>query len=502
MKNELTPDPAFAAACFPLAGNYLSTMENQPPFLREARAGERDFPYTERHLQSVWYDPRWRPARLESHRGETIEVESPGTWNLEAGPDFLGAVLLVGPRRRRVTGDVEVHVSPSGWNQHGHRGDPRYQKVCLHLTYFAGHVPEDDLPAGTLQAALQPALKADPVFSFEQVDVTVYPYAGRSDPPPCRAVLSAWPVQMKEQLLEAAGQERLRQKAARLAVAVNARGLEQVLYEAMMAALGYQHNKPAFAELASRLPVERLRTLARGQTPRAFAILAGMSGLLPETVREGWDEETRNYVRGLWDVWWKERDALPEALDRRCWKLGGVRPLNHPLRRLAAAAGLFAGPADGNELLEGWMRGEPEALLERLQATLSGRGEGYWRRRVTLGGRPAPPGLALLGRDRWEAIALNVVVPLAAASGYPPEMVRACYNCLPPEGLNRITKQTLFYLFGADAPSALTRSAVRRQGLQQVFQDHCLSDRSRCCRCTFPLWLRQQGSPAGIRLTR
>jgi hypothetical protein len=36
----------------------------------------------------------------------------PGEWNLEAGPDFLNATLLLQPGARRVRGDVEVHVHP------------------------------------------------------------------------------------------------------------------------------------------------------------------------------------------------------------------------------------------------------------------------------------------------------------------------------------------------------------------------------------------------------
>ncbi|MCA1808565.1 MAG: DUF2851 family protein, partial [Lentisphaerae bacterium] len=59
------------------------------------------FGYTERHVKCVWYDPRLRPARLHDMRREPVEVENPGRWNLEAGPDFLDALLLVGAKRRR-----------------------------------------------------------------------------------------------------------------------------------------------------------------------------------------------------------------------------------------------------------------------------------------------------------------------------------------------------------------------------------------------------------------
>jgi len=301
---------------FPLAGFYASVPAERPHTLRESTGGGRVFAYTERHVQAVWYDPRWRPETLIGHRGEQITVESPGVWNLDAGPDFLGATLIVGPDQRRLAGDVEVHVFPSGWKQHGHAPDRRYRNVCLHLTYFEGMVDEAELPPGALQAALRPLLKADPAFAFEHVDVTAYPYAGRADLPPCRRVLAEWPVEARARLLDAAGHERMRRKAERVAEAIRERGVDQVLYESLMAAMGYQHNKPPFQALAHQLPVARLRLLAKGEYRRAYALLAGLSGLLPAELKADWDKETRSFFRGLWDVWWKERAHLPAPLER------------------------------------------------------------------------------------------------------------------------------------------------------------------------------------------
>ncbi len=428
---------------------------------------------------------------LKSHRGEDIEVESPGHWNLEAGPDFLGAALRVGPDRRRITGDVEVHIFPSGWNQHGHRQDRRYRNVCLHLTYYEGALPDDALPAGALQAALRPLLKIDPAFAFEQVDVTAYPYAGRADVPPCRTVMNDHPPAWRVQVLEAAGHERLRRKAERLAAMIAERGVDQVFYEQILAALGYQHNKQPMLELAARLPVDLLRGVAQGEPDRAYALLAGASGLLPTEVKKTWDDETRRWLRGLWDLWWREREQLPAPMPRTAWRLQGLRPLNHPLRRLASAAQLFAGPADGLARLEQWLQGDPDGVVARLMNDLAGPAEGFWTRRASPGGKVSASPLALLGEDRALALILNVVLPLAAACGFDPAKVNAQLERLHPEGLNQVIRQTSFCLLGPDAPSDLLATANRRQGLQQIFHDYCLGDRSRCAACAFPELLKR-----------
>ena len=72
-------------------------------------------PITERHVQAIWYDAALRPKNLTTRRGSEVTVVSPGEWNLEAGPDFRNAVLEIGKERRRVVGDVEVHLCPSDW---------------------------------------------------------------------------------------------------------------------------------------------------------------------------------------------------------------------------------------------------------------------------------------------------------------------------------------------------------------------------------------------------
>ena len=105
---------------FPRARRYAAlTAAVRPGIAAEERAAWQAFHYTERHLQCVWADSSIRPRQLLSAAGEEVDVLSPGEWNLEAGPDFLDAVLVIGPHRRRVTGDVEQFAFRGG---HGYRG--------------------------------------------------------------------------------------------------------------------------------------------------------------------------------------------------------------------------------------------------------------------------------------------------------------------------------------------------------------------------------------------
>lgn len=467
--------------CFARASAY-APAHMVPGAVRERESGRWAFPYSERHVQCVWFDNALRPDRLVTSEGESVEVEDPGVWNLEAGPDFLGAALRIGPDRRRMVGDVEVHIHPTAWRQHGHADDPRYARVRVHVTYFPGALPASEFPPGTTQIALRDALAARPDFSFDNVELTAYPFATRAPVPPCFRELESWSADRKHALLDAAGEERLRRKAVRFVALSSERGLDQALYEEAMAALGYKQNKPAFRRLASAVPLERLRSESGGDPIAAFALLAGVSGLLPPSPSPRWDAESRSFARRVWDAWWKRRDRFVHAaLPRSTWSLAGVRPANHPLRRLMAAARLFTAAPPVSKTWSG-------SDLAGFLAQFSALRDGYFDRRATLGGRRFTRTAALIGPDRAEALAVNVWIPFLAATRTGP-LRRTLLDALPPEADHAILRQTALNLFGPNHPPSLYRTGLRRQGLVQIFHDYCLNDRSRCAACSFPALL-------------
>jgi hypothetical protein len=454
--------------------------------VREESGRSWAFPYSERHLQCVWFDNALRPAELRTTDGERVVVEDPGVWNLEAGPDFHGAALRIGPDRRRMAGDVEIHIHPSDWRQHGHQSDPRYARVRVHVTYFPGALPEADLPPGAIQISLKDALAARPGFSFENVDLVAYPFALRAPEPPCLKVLRHWNADRKTALLDAAGEERLRRKSERMARRMREEGPDQVLYEDVMSALGFKHNKNAFRQLALRLPHDTLRAEAAGREEVAYALLAGVSGLLPATSPARWEEESKAFARRIWDAWWKRRERYAGAImPRSAWRLAGIRPANHPLRRLMAAALLFS---SGKTLASRW---NTLSLPQLLKSLTNLRGP-YFDRHATLGGRRLTRPAALIGADRAEAIAINVFAPFLAAAGVQAPFDRGLLDQLPPETDNAIIRQTALNLFGPDHGPSLYRTGLRRQGLIQIFHDYCLDDRSRCAACTFPALLARE----------
>lgn len=439
----------------------------------------------ERRLQCAWYDARVRPARLRTAEGETVEVEHPGAWNAQAGPDFLSAALRLGPARRRLRGDVELHWRPNDWLAHGHRDDPRYAGVCAHVTWLPGRLPEGALPAGAAEIALQPAMDEHEARRFEDLDPTAYPWSAPPPPTPCARALAAWGPDAREALLAAAGEERMRRKAARFHAAAVRRGEDQALYEELLAGLGYAANKSPARRLAERLTWTELRARAEGGAETAYALLLDRAGLLPPTEDPAWDAETRGYWRALWQRAWPHREALGEPMPRAAWRLAPLRPLNHPLRRLRAAAEWAARGTPPAATLRALAAGRtPARALAAWTEWLDVPASGYWAGRHSWNGPPAHSPAALVGPGRARALILNAVVPLLGASGMPDDAWRSLLETLPAEEASLAVREAARALFGADHPNGLLRSGLRRQGVLEILQTHCLASRDPCATCS------------------
>ncbi len=428
--------PPIQEAFFPKAAVYRKLLF--PGEVCETVA--RYFPYTERHLHALWFDDRIRPRNLKTSRGEPVTVENPGRWNLEAGPDFSGAVLLIGREKRRAAGDAEIHIFPAGWKNHGHANDPRYSNVRFHITWFSGKIDESLFPPGTVHIALSENCSAD----FDSIDLSAYPYhepraSGRF--PMFGKYMGAGSA-----CLESAGEERLRQKTLRMAWLIQQRGETQALYEETAAALGYKHNKAPFRKLAQSLPLEALAQYGT-DWKIIYAVLLGISGLLPKQPGSGWPQASKTELRSLWDCWWREQHKWEEVLPlaKSDWRLAGVRPLNHPVRRLCALAQFAAlGSFDAEEC--------------------------FWTEHAGWTGKKKKAGL--VGEDRLHAIELNVLIPFRLAKGDASAM-----DNLPVEPLNSIIRETAYTLFGPDHSPKLYRTALARQGLIQIFNDFILTGR-------------------------
>jgi hypothetical protein len=474
----------------------------------------------ERLLQSIWRHQRLRRDRLQTADGQPIRILHPGFTSVEGGPDFRGAVIQVGAAAPR-SGDVEIDLRVSGWHAHGHDRNPAFQNVLLHVVWERLGVPSvagagnDEGPKAERRARPPAVLSLCDALDAPVAELGVW--LGNDSPRvlpenlrgQCCAVLRELDETRQGRILDAAARVRFQAKAEQFRARARHAGWEQSLWEGLFRALGYKHNVWPMQNLAESRP----RWL-RGADP-AFALqarLLGLSGLLPGELPRataGGD----GYLRRVWDGWWRERDEFSDCqLPRAVWRFHGLRPANHPQRRLALAAHWLA---DKNLIskIENWgvaeisdgraarprgqadRRVSPATFVDSLRDILEVERDEFWSWHWTFRSarlkRPQP----LLGDARVTDLAVNVILPwlwTRAAEGGNENIRQSIehrYAVWPRAEDNSLLKLARQRLLGAGRSGGL-RGAAMQQGLLQITRDFCEHSNALCENCRFPELVR------------
>jgi hypothetical protein len=440
----------------------------------------------ERLLQTIWQHQRLRRDELRTLDGQPVKILHPGFPNLEGGPDFRGAVVQVGDEAPR-TGDIEVDLRSSGWRAHGHDRNPAFANVILHVIWES-EKPSPGAPPLLLLRNMLDAPLGELSLWLGGESTGVLPDSLRGK---CCAPLSGLSSAQVLDLLHQAAHVRFRSKAAQLQSRARQVGWEQSLWEGLFRALGYKHNVWPMQRLAELRP----RWLKAEQKPTPFSFqarLLGLSGLLPVDLartQTGSDE----YLRRIWDVWWRERhEYLDVILPRAVWHLHGLRPANHPQRRLALAAGWSAG-MDMAARIERWCADDlcasvlPQALLHALQPAP----DDFWSWHWTLKSTRLKHAQPLLGPGRVTDLAINVVLPWLWARAFEgrnstveDRIERRYFEWSAAED-NSILRLARQRLLGGASRRALPGAAAQ-QGLIQIVRDFCDHSNAICDQCRLP----------------
>ena len=274
----------------------------------------------ERLLARLWKERSAREEGFRAGNGRKFRVLYPGRSSTSAGPDFRGAVLEeegVG----LVTGDVELHLDQKDWHAHGHGTDPRYNGVVLHgvLGPEAGNTllqngntvpvvslgPMVERPPGSVQA----------YYLWELLSVHGY------DRPGDLAEMAT--------LLDHAGDQWFEIVSDTFGIFLNAgEDPEQLLYSAIMEALGYSQNRQPFLDLAYQVPYRRLQAMVRSR-PSEERIPCIAETLLKFAGFSGGDHGNPPIAL----------DSSPKS--RLGWHTFRVRPQNHPQSRILGVSHLL-----------------------------------------------------------------------------------------------------------------------------------------------------------------
>jgi hypothetical protein len=452
---------------------------------------DEHFP-TERLLQTIWQHQRLKRGELKTAGGKAVRVFHPGFASLEGGPDFCNAVLQIGDEPPR-SGDVEIDLRASGWRAHGHDKNKNFQNVLLHVVWdgeVQSQKPNVQSPTILILQNILDAPLAELSLSLENESPRSLPENLRGK---CCAPLRELDEMKLTELLRQAARVRFENKAAQFRARAKIVGWEQTFWENLFRTLGYKHNVWPMQNLA-----ETKSLWARGASS-AFefqARLLGVSGLLPAELTRA-QKSSDTYLRRAWDFWWRERDGFENCiLPRAVWKFHGLRPANHPQRRLALASHWLA---DKNFVskIEKWSATEisdKKLLSSLLEIFQVGRDE-FWSWHWTFKSARVKKPQPLLGDSRVTDLAVNVILPwlwIRAKEGGSEKIQNEIERRLfawPTAEDNSVLKLARQRLLGI-SNAKIFRTAATQQGLMQIVRDFCEHSNAVCDDCRFPELVR------------
>jgi Protein of unknown function (DUF2851) len=481
---------------FPPSENFYAAWRTQ--FAETNVLHDESGSPSERLLQAIWQHQRLRRDQLKTSDGRPVRIFHPGFVSVEGGPDFCGAIIQIGDEAPR-SGDVEIDLRSSGWRAHGHDRNKNFQNVLLHVVWDEAKsaAAENVPPVLSLKNSLDAPL-AELSRSLENEPLRSLPENLRGK---CCAPLRELAEAQLTELLREAARVRFQFKAGQFRARAKNSGWEQALWENLFRALGYKHNVWPMQNLA-----ETKSIWSRGANS-AFefqARLLGVSGLLPDQLTRA-QKSSDTYLRRVWDFWWRERDGFENCiLPRAAWKFYGLRPANHPQRRLALASHWLADKKFISKI-ENWSAAEisDKKLLGSLLEIFQVERDEFWSWHWTFKSARMKTPQPLLGGARVTDLAVNVILPwlwIRAAEGKNEKLRREIerrFFSWPAAEDNSVLKLARQRLLGS-SNARLLKTAAAQQGLMQIVRDFCEHSNAVCDDCRFPELVRGWNARAAI----
>ncbi len=428
----------------------------------------------ELELQALWFSGAFG-KKFQSVCGKEIHIVQFGEWNRGAGPDFRQAAVEIDGELHH--GPIELDRKAQDWDAHGHAENPAFREVILHVAFRSDHreiftrtVDHRHVPQVIIQiAAVNEALN-------RPLRETAIAHPGR-----CFAPLKGMSKIAIERLLKEAAMLRAAAKFKHFSRVAAAHSADAALYHATAETLGYRSNSLAMCLLAQRVPLALLKV----EPDLTEAVLFGTAGFLNADVYDTVPQDSRAYLRQLWDAWWKNRSRFEVSAERKIpWVLHGQRPANHPQRRIAALVAIT----------HDWARYRQLALASPFSTKnvvdfLHALPHAFWRNQHTLTSEPTAQPISLFGRQHALELVANHLAPLAL---HEKRMTFYEYYKVRNSAANDKVKRCAIRLFGSlDQAKPWTKRVCHHQALLQIYRDFCLEDVSNCQRCPFPEQLSQ-----------
>ncbi len=407
---------------------------------------------TERLLHFLWQFQYFNQGDLQTVAGESLQVQFPGKYNSNQGPDFSDARIRIDGTV--LAGTVELHIHASDWEKHRHGEDKNYQNVILHVVWENDHL-QNGLPVLELKTRVSGIL----LQRYHELMATKGSIPCKKNISSVRYVeWNAW----KDRLLA----ERLSRKTILVEEYLNENHFhwEETCWWLLARNFGIKINADAFETMARSIPVSVLAKY-KEQVIQLEALLMGQAGLLSAKFNDDYACMLRKEYRFMARKYGLKPIRFPVHFLR-------MRPGNFPTIRLAQLSALIQRSSHlFSKVLE-------TRKLDELEQCFDVSANDYWHEHYRFD-ELSPYKQKKLGTPMIENIVINTVIPLLFAYGqYQGEQQykdRALQWLEQVDAeVNSITKE--FVSAGIHC-----RSAFDSQALLELKNTYCT--RKRCLEC-------------------
>jgi hypothetical protein len=349
---------------------------------------------TERLLQFIWQFQYFNKNELCTDQGETLSIIYQGQHNVNQGPDFLNAKIVISDTT--LIGNIELHVKSSDWMRHSHASDSNYSNIILHVVWE--HNAEVDCNGVVLSSlSLQSLIPKVLLQRYQNLMASKHFV-------PCEAYLPvlneiSW-LAWKERLAV----ERLQRKSVMITtelLAVNGHW-EEAFWRMLARNFGIKVNAEIFEAIAKTISVNILAK-HKNQIHQLEGLMLGQAGLLDETFNEEYPKLLQREYRFLQ----KKYQLKPVSVRPFFLRM---RPANFPTIRLSQLAmlihtssHLFSKVRETNDLNE---------VMQMLNVAAND----YWHYHYRLD-EPGDYRRKQLGKQMVENIVINTIIPVLFSYG-------------------------------------------------------------------------------------
>ena len=262
----------------------------------------------EMQIQLYWLNRSASLKEVQTVSGISVVILFPGFLNLQQGPDFLHARILLD--EIEWTGSVEIHQKSSDWFLHQHSNDPNYKNVILHVVWINDLTFFDQCPVLELSKYVScNALNTQSLLSSS---------------------IGSFPLKPNLELLEHMAIQRMEEKANKMLVDLKCKkgDWNAVLWKRIAYAFGLPLNADAFENIMEQaLKLISFRRFSHES--ELLNLMLHLSGLFQN------GESSVNLVHQ------KYLSKIETGSVKQQFLFFRIRPCNTPQKRMKALAKLF-----------------------------------------------------------------------------------------------------------------------------------------------------------------